>query len=326
MFCDNIVSHEKGEIMKTLEEYRFNCRKHNEIRLFLKDLSRFSKDNSVYSDGCYSHVDENIKAFIDNFLSVTFGKFQFRDLEDKLKTLKIGYLHPFWSFVFGVYGYYDVDKHLIEVGKKLDDSIYHELFHAMTSFRIDDFKSGCGFTQWVNGVDIAHMFDEGYTDLLSNRYFQSEISYNIAANIALKVESMISREKMESMYSLNQTSVIFQFLSENSSLYNTIKFFMLLDKTFAYGSVSKKSIGNFNALSNYLVDVYLKYLSKLYASGKMNRNVLIESLEIFRDDFTKHVFDVEEDEEYYLESPEYYDITQKLGDENFKKMLKRNLS
>ena len=314
----------KGENMKTLEEYKFNCVKHDKIRESLRHLSQCKSDNFAFDGNYCSHIDSEFKVFVETFLSATSNRFQFNDLERKLRTLEVGYISSFMSTIMGIYGYYDIDDHKISVSRRNVESIYHELFHAMSSFRANENINGCGFFQSINGVDIAYMFDEGYTDFLSYRYFENEISYNIAANMAYKIELMISREKMESMYSLNQLSGIISFLSQNSSLYNAIKFLMLLDKFGFYNDLNKKYISTFNALSNYLVDVYLKYLSKLYGLGKINRNTLLEKLELFEFAFVDHAFDDEDEKEYYLQSSEYFDIVSKLNVNSFQKTLKNS--
>ncbi len=308
--------------MKTLDDYKVNVRNQRKLMdsflLFpIEDIKNFDRNFELSAIN-----SEEFAGYISKFVDVTRDKFSFKNLDEKLRTLQLSVMPIFSSYILGINGEYDIEKHKIRVSRNIDLSIYHELFHAMSSYRLSNKIFGCGFFQNNGGLLVGAMLDEGYTDLLSARYFDSSIAYNISANLALKLETIIGKEQMEFMYSTNDLVNVINFLADYSSLFSAFKFLSLLDKLKSSYKVGAKSINILNIISDYLVNIYIELLSEEYLNGKTSQYDVINKLSYFRERFVDYVFDSKFDEKSYISSLDYIDITSKLSKEEFQKTLK----
>ena len=125
-------------------------------------------------------IDEKYKPYIKEFIKKTSANFNFRNPNEKLKTLAIKpkpilltLMHPTSE------ASYDIFNNKIYAGKNIDDSIYHELFHAFTSYKKNALSTVSGFNYTNIHANIARRLNEGYTDLLTNRYFDIDVAYMI---------------------------------------------------------------------------------------------------------------------------------------------------
>ncbi len=101
-------------------------------------------------------------------------------------------------------GNYDVEKNAVSVSENVADiGIYHELFH-MSSSVVKEKKKYSGFHQTDFKTNLGREINEGYTELLTNRYFPSlnlsSIAYQYEAFVAERLEQIVGREKMQSLY------------------------------------------------------------------------------------------------------------------------------
>ena len=138
--------------------------------------------------------------------------------------------------------YYDDLNNKIYAGKRIEDSIYHELFHVFTTYKENIFSTVSGFNYINIHTDIARRLNEGYTDLLANRYFDSVVSYMIEANIARKTELILGEKNMQNLYASNNLYAIIKSLSKFSSEEEAIAFISSVDKLGIYKNNIKKSI------------------------------------------------------------------------------------
>lgn len=85
---------------------------------------------------------------------------------------------------------------------------YHELFHFASMIRTKD-GGGCGFLRANKKKNfvLGKALNEGYTQLMTERYFQNNIetvseafSYRVCARIAKNIEIIIGKSKMEKLY------------------------------------------------------------------------------------------------------------------------------
>lgn len=88
------------------------------------------------------------------------------------------------------------------------ETIFHELLH-MSSAYLGKNKNAIGFQQYVhmtaNTEHYGHSLNEGYTELLTKRYFNRRGNdrveyYDEEQKIALKIEKIVGREKMIELY------------------------------------------------------------------------------------------------------------------------------
>ena len=98
-------------------------------------------------------------------------------------------------------GWFIIAENKIYINKEqlpqIEEIIYHELFH-MASGYITRKKAVSGFRYGKLGNGI----DEGYTQLLTNRYFKEDLeAYGIETKIAFLLEFIVGKSLMEKMYS-----------------------------------------------------------------------------------------------------------------------------
>lgn len=265
-------------------------------------------------------IDEKYKPYLKHFIKKTNANFNFRNSNEILRTLKINKLKKSKSKKYGATGYYNFYNNKIKI--YIIDTIYHKLFHAFTYHKTAE-NYFCGFNQGNDHLDIANSLDEGYTDLLTKRYFGIEINYMLEANIVSKIELMLGKEKMQSMYTSNDLMGLIEFLAKHSSKEYAIGFIRQMDKLDNYDYESKEAINLLSILSNYLVDVYLNFLAENYSLGIIDNAGVDKELTKFKDRFFKHAFDDKKLKKEYLRSSDYLDITSKLSNDHFYKQLKK---
>ena len=264
-------------------------------------------------------IDSMYKPYLREFINKT-SNFNFRNINKTLETLNITNIKFPESLLKVKEGDYSIIENKIRIRKDKIDSLYHELFHAFTSWR-EDSAIGCGFYQEDLGYNIGSSLDEGYTDLLFNDIFNSEINYTVEANIANKLQLILTKEKIQEMYTSNNLIDIVEFLSQYSSKQESVSFIILMDKLDKYNYENKKTIRLMNILSNYLVDVYINALSFDYQVGVITYADIYDKLDIFKEEFVKYAFDDKKIEKNYLRSSDYLDITSKLSNDYFQKQL-----
>lgn len=264
-------------------------------------------------------IDSMYKPYLREFINKT-SNFNFRNINKTLETLNITNIKFPESLLKIKEGDYSIIENEIRIRKDKIDSLYHELFHAFTSWR-EDSAIGCGFYQEDLGYNIGSSLDEGYTDLLFKDIFNNEINYTVEANIANKLQLILTKEKMQEMYTSNNLIDIVEFLSQYSSKQESVSFIILIDKLDKYNYENKKTIRLMNILSNYLVDVYINDIVIKYQSGMITYTDIHDKLDIFKEEFVKYAFDDKKLEKEYLRSSDYFDITSKLSNDHFQKQL-----
>ena len=131
-------------------------------------------------------------------------------------------------------------------------TIKHELLHLSTIN-----KNSCGF----NNKFKARALNEGYTQLLAERYFNENIgrAYPIEVMLVKSIEQIIGQDQMEKYYfNLDLNSVI-NDLSKYESKENVLKFIenlnKLLDNDITYiNSLTEEQISNFQKIVDDICD------------------------------------------------------------------------
>ena len=271
-------------------------------------------------------IDEKYKPYVKEFVKKTSANFNFRNPNEKLETLTIKQKTILQTLLFPTSeAYYNDLNNKIYAGKRIEDSIYHELFHAFTTYKENNFSIYSGFNYTNIHTDIARRLSEGYTAVLTNRYFDIDDAYMIEANIARKTELILGEKNMQNLYASNNLYAIIKSLSKFSSEEEAIAFISSTDKLSIYRNNIKRSIQIMNILSNYLVDVYLNVLVEFYSRGKFDKEDINIFFSIFKEEFTNYAFYNNDIEKEYLRSSDYLDITSKLSNGNFQKQLRKKV-
>lgn len=150
-------------------------------------------------------------------------------------------------------GNYSVESNLMNLlPDDKEDAINHELFHVSSSM-MNGKVYYCGFRQVSDDFDIGRGINEGYTELLNNRYFEVSFdAYKHFQILDLLIEKIIGQEKMTKMYF-------------DADLYGLIEeFSKYCDKNMAYELVEDIDI-----LFNDIEENNIKYY---YSEGKINHH------------------------------------------------------
>ena len=183
------------------------------------------------------------KATIE-FTSVLTNNFDDNALKNfyrNIKSIKIRDMHLFDHLKLNASGYYSLEQpeNTIAVFKYI--SIFHELFHMASSYYDEKNKvSFYGFevTCKTGNPKIFKTFgkalNEGYTDLLTERYFGDKYNvknvYKKEMHIALHLEMIVGQKTMEKLYLTANQSGLINELKKYSSLDDILNLIDEVDK------------------------------------------------------------------------------------------------
>lgn len=162
--------------------------------------------------------------------------------------------------------YLIVDNELLFTDK---GSVYHELFHLLSStYDSKKKKVYSGFSQGNRRVDIGVALNEGYTELLSSRYFGNENTgvYPIEVQMAILIEKIVGESTMEKLYSeANLEGLIDEidkYANDRKSILNTL---IVLDRAHDLFYFCEETTNNvlaleecLNAVTPFLLQCYLE--------------------------------------------------------------------
>ena len=235
----------------------------------------------------YSDVDikkwasQKFGAAVSHFVEVMKDKFPTTDLTNfynNLNELKINskdvVLRP------GVSGIYNARNNEIYVDEDEwgSTALYHELFH-MSSRTFKDEVAYCGFKQVSDDFYLAEGINEGYTQLLTERYFDDNTpAYIYQVYVVDKLEKIVGQEKMESLY-LNSNlfglvtelkkyvseEEISKFISDTDFLHE-----ILHKQKKVYQSKNKRITSAFNDVNDFLLKAYIKMICNQFENVVMH--------------------------------------------------------
>lgn len=298
--------------MNSLNEYRINSEDFDNMVNVLSGYPTIEYGR-VIGRLYLNDFKNKFNELLENFLFKTRERFEFANFDAKLSSLSVKKLFFFQTFFWRLGGHYDINTHQVKVAYPIKPAIYHELFRAFTSFRINYDIYGTGFSYNSKFMNIGRIFNEGYTNYLSSEYFNNPINYGKMVNIAQKVELIIGKDKMEKMYCKNDLVGLINFFSSFSSFDEAIKFLMLMDRYSMRDTVSRDDLIITNDISNYLVDLYINCLAVMYRNGEIDMASLTARLEEFKIHFSDYIFKNEFEKQNYEKSSDYVDITHKLS-------------
>ena len=152
-------------------------------------------------------------------------------------------------------GEYDEEGNIIYLSARY--AIFHELLHMASTVKNGD-SIRCGFSFCVqDGIDskpfnLGYALNEGYTQLLSKRYFaryQSESEsnrvlkgYPLITSIAEKLEEIIGKDKMEKLYFKADLRGLINELRKYAKEEEIISFISSLDKVQIFNIFTNKKI------------------------------------------------------------------------------------
>ncbi|MDO4369454.1 MAG: hypothetical protein Q4C29_02850 [bacterium] len=242
---------------------------------------------------------------IINFHDVLSNNFKENDLNNfynNINNLKI-YEKSFKliNFVLGKgrEGLYEPVKNKLCISKecKDDTTLYHELFHMSSSF-VKDKLICSGFAQMnskSNNKTIGVGINEGYTELLTSRYFNNEKpnTYLEQTIICDSLEKIIGKDKMKSLYLNADLYGLVMELNKYISKEEIIGFIYYSD--FITNHLKSNSI-NIEALLQcmkytniFLINAYHKKLEKIMQEKNIPLKDALEKYILFLKDIRTNI-------------------------------------
>ena len=170
------------------------------------------------------------------------------------------------------------ENEIVVIKDEYINSLYHELFHVSSTIT-DKPKVFSGFMQ--GNIDtktsIANSINEGYTELLTKRYFESTAKnvYLYEVTMVKKLEEIIGKDKMESLYLNANLLGLINELKKYNTNENIMEFInkfdfvsehlILKDKT---SDLDRKIQEAIEYVSYFLINAYANKL-KLYVDNNL---------------------------------------------------------
>lgn len=221
----------------------------------------------------------NFIKYIDKFIYVITTNFKKEDLTyfyNNVRTLRVfpDYFLLKKDYKYGdILGFYMAAGNYIAYKKDLvEQIIYHELFHMASSvYEYSYIHSGFSHTNLDTKDRIGKGLNEGYTELLSNRYFSLEnapSSYYLESVLAKGVELLIGKEKMESLYLTSNLNGLIDELAKYSDKEKVEVFLSGIDNLTDSKLVNiRKCMNDFSNLILFLNSCNIKRAIKLKKDG-----------------------------------------------------------
>ena len=251
---------------------KYLLKKTEQRKLFLKDrlLFEFYK-TMMQNDYEYEYLNNNIKSL--KISPIRFAKLKFK------KSNAIAY--------------YDSNKNKIKyVKSKKEKSLPHELMHMSSTIKEEDGSIFSGFSQKTKDGEfllIGNGFNEGYTQLLSERYFPNavNIAYPIEKLVAFQLEDILGTRKMEQMYFKADLMGLIEELSKYKSDSDILYFINSIDYL---GNVYTQNglIDNFDLIKEvylYIIDFLTSIKFEKLNEHDLNKTEIKEQIKEYIDTF-----------------------------------------
>lgn len=231
-------------------------------------------------------IECNIQEYINTFNQVLLNNFKEDSLLiylNNLVNLRVGsskftFLKLLWnSEIMAIY-FVDKNKLVIRKGNKKESTIYHELFHVASSI-IDGNTYFIGFSQYTSKKGmIGKGLNEGYTELLTNRYFNSnDKSYQFEMKCAYLLEQIVGKQQMENLYLkadlFNLKNTIGNYTTEENFTTFLTNLDIINDTTYSslyYYYNKEDTLNRYRDILIFLVETYSKKLYLSYINGEIN--------------------------------------------------------
>lgn len=215
----------------------------------------------------------------DNFSQCNLSAFfnNIRNLKVKVRNYNIIDLISIQLFQSLDAGSYNTSKNkLIVINKESDNItnvIFHELLRMASTIEIKT-RTFTGFHQKnkINSKDIGVAINEGYTEYLNKKYFNSslETTYENEVDIAEKIEFIIGKDKMQELYFTANLNGLIEELSNYTTSENAIDIIKNLDKIMK--SKEKQEIKNqkYSEIRKNISKIYIEQQKQLLSEGKIS--------------------------------------------------------
>lgn len=238
--------------------------------IFKKNYGELALDEKAYFVS--RRYREAVVLFVKRMKDVK-SRFYFKNLEKNIEILRIKNK----LFLVNSIGNYNcIDNVISMVLKHCFSSIYHELMHMASFYLTDDGIYMIGFRQFRPFLlDIGGGLNEGYTELLTERYFFDQgvdYTYKCLVNFAKDIESIVGKDKMEELYFnsdlYNLKEDIIKDCSEEEFMQflNDSDWFLVKGKNYDFSELIERA----QRMGNFVYLTYLKRQNRLFLDDEIS--------------------------------------------------------
>ena len=237
-------------------------------------VEHYIKKNKVFIN------TENVKfnQILENFINVMNSNFD----EEDLKSLYDNIIWvTFKRYISNKYdGEYKPIDNIVRAFNEDDiGSINHELLH-MSANPYDEKSDNGGFSHKIDKYIIGYGIDEGYTELLNKRYFNSKTKYiyKLQIDVCKHLEKLIGQKQMEKMYLNGNLFGLIKSLKQIYDVKEIERFIAAVDFTHDYDNIELLADCEIETLYTQIETIVI-FLFKGYCKKLLNKNLPVEILE-----------------------------------------------
>lgn len=292
------------EIFNIFKEYVFNFYLNNPIsekyrlqkidkRLTVVDIDKVKEitvEHYIKKDKVFVNTEnDKINEIFENFVNIMNKNFEEEDLGNLYDNIIWVLFKKYISRKYN--GDYDPITNIIRTLSENDtDSINHELIH-MSANPCDNTNDYGGFYYTIDKYVIGYGLDEGYTELLNKRYFNSKVqnAYRLQIIICRYLEELVGQKKTEKMY-LNAN--LFGLIKELKQTHDTKeieRFIAAIDFTHDYDNVELLADCEIDALYAQIETIII-FLFKGYCKKMLNKELQEDILEKQMNEYLDIIF------------------------------------
>lgn len=228
-------------------------------------------DKNKYQEITLSQLNKQYEQDVLTFVKTlenNFSKEQLLYMYKNLKKLVIE-TKPKLSNGLGRYNTL-INKIKIESGT-FSNTVMHELFHMATTINTVN-ETHSGFLTHISFLELGRSINEGYTEIMTNRYFHYSIDNSgYAEQIILckELEDIVGKEKMEQLYIGADLNGLIKELSKYAKTEDVINFIKAMDEIL---TISNK-VGNYK-----LIKPALKHMTEIMNTKKIEVNLFLDTI------------------------------------------------
>lgn len=209
--------------------------------------------------------------------------------------------------------------------------LFHELFHLATYRRIDENLEFNGFEQVEKKDDgntyfLGTAINEGYTELMAERYFkpkkEKDVAYQTQVDVVKKIELIVGKEKMETLYMTSNPKGLFEELSKYLTEQDVHRLlflndYVLIQKPKKDGEVTEETIKKYMELiDKLLINAFINKTTDRLNNHEINEEEYREAITEFLQSFEENR--EQNDHKYVIHSPAIDEAYRVLNNPMFK--------
>jgi hypothetical protein len=207
-----------------------------------------------------------------------------------------------------VEGLYAANRNSISINPEcIDSSFFHELFHMATAYS-DKEKTFCGFGQghfvtpdeanYENIIFLGKALNEGYTEIMTNRYFGVDISksgYSYYIEMTSKLEEIVGSNFMEKQYMHANLKELIIEVSKYATVEDTINYIKNMDFHILHARDKNKTVYEKKLLRKckrdcalFLINTFENKMKMEYNNGNITACEALNKLDTFTNSFLEN--------------------------------------